>query len=275
MNDQVDPELAKVAATIEQDGVTRYGKDNWQTLVGAVHRAVPKGVNPAEILRAANPDWRCCKCFGQGRERGSGSGRKQWGSRKRGGVQQNPQRGAHRVPPQQRSHPLMVQGISKSRAISGDNRPLAQRSAAASTRLTNLGGLAPGGPMTESVLVDVLAEIDRLSKKSQVWDERLNGARIDLDTAISDHQQFLAKVAFEQRGVSRLAETDEYRILGTITDAMLRASTPTQVIVDRIAPKAPRQPGLALPGAISKPDFGGDVTAGAPPQGSCRPRSKS
>ena len=273
MNDQVDPELAKVAATIEQDGVTRYGKDNWQTLVGAVHRAVPKGVNLAQIPArqiqtgdAANALARAGKealaAAGSNGDRESEVAYSKIRSEERTAYRRS--RGLD---------PLMVQGISKSWAISGDNRPLAQRSAAASTRLTNLGGLAPGGPMTESVLVDVLAEIDRLSKKSQVWDERLNGARIDLDTAISDHQQLLAKVAFEQRGVSRLAETDADRILGTITDAMLRASTPTQVIVDRIAPKAPRQPGLALPGAISKPDFGGDVTAGAPPQGSCRPRS--
>jgi hypothetical protein len=50
---EVDPELAKVAQQIESDGVTRFGKDNWPVLIGAVHRAVPPGVNPAEILAAA------------------------------------------------------------------------------------------------------------------------------------------------------------------------------------------------------------------------------
>jgi hypothetical protein len=153
----------------------------------------------------------------------------------------------------------VVSSISKSWVVHGDGRPLAQRWETVSAQLVRLGGIV-SGPMTESVLADMQAEVERL-KKPQVWDERLNGAKIDLDIAISEHQQLLAKVAFEQRAVSRLAESDEFRIIGTITAKMLRAPEPTQSVVSRIAPKAPRQSQLALPGTIYKPDFRDDVDA--------------
>jgi hypothetical protein len=153
----------------------------------------------------------------------------------------------------------MVSGLSKPWAVTGDRAPLSVRWEAAATKLAHLGSSLPG-PITESNLADALREIGKLSKPVQ-FDERLNGAKVDLDTAISEHQQLLTKVAFEQRAIARLAETDEFRILGTITDVMLRAPEPTQSVVNRIAPKAPRQPGLALPGAISKPDLRDDVDA--------------
>jgi hypothetical protein len=49
----IDPELAKAAEAIEADGVQRFGKDNWPTLVGAINKSIPKGVDPADVLKAA------------------------------------------------------------------------------------------------------------------------------------------------------------------------------------------------------------------------------
>jgi hypothetical protein len=50
---EVDPKLAAAATEIENDGLRRFGKDTWPVLVDAVNKSIPRGVDPADVLKTA------------------------------------------------------------------------------------------------------------------------------------------------------------------------------------------------------------------------------
>jgi hypothetical protein len=52
MNEQqIDPALAQKAQEIENDGKRRFG-DAWPTYIDAVTRVLPKGTDPAAVIRS-------------------------------------------------------------------------------------------------------------------------------------------------------------------------------------------------------------------------------
>lgn len=52
-----DDELEKRAKAVTQEGVARFGQDDWQKMLSAVHRANPGGIAPeamGQVLAQAN-----------------------------------------------------------------------------------------------------------------------------------------------------------------------------------------------------------------------------
>jgi hypothetical protein len=146
----------------------------------------------------------------------------------------------------------MVSAVSKPWAVVGDRRSLASRWEIAASQLVKYGGVV-GGPMSESVLADMQAEIERL-RPVPAWDQRLVDAQVDFKQEVTQHQRLRDEILKEQRGLERLRQTPEHMVLGIISPLMMQKPEETAAVVTRLfGPVRPR--GYLNPGEAALPAF--------------------
>jgi hypothetical protein len=146
----------------------------------------------------------------------------------------------------------MVSALSRSWAVRGDSRSLAERWAETSAQIVALGGTV-SGPMLETTLQDMQAEVRRRTPAPE-WDAALAGGQREFWQVIRRHQILSDELAQRRLRLLQLRDSDAHKVLNDIPPALLEAPPDTQSMIDGLfGRQQPRH--LPVPGEINAPQF--------------------
>jgi hypothetical protein len=137
-------------------------------------------------------------------------------------------------------------------SVTGDGRSLRERWAEATDELIKLGGQATG-PMTETTLQDIQAEVRRRTPAPE-FDPALAEASRELWSVAQRYATLHADLVQRRLRLERLCDTDSHRILNDITPEMLTLPPRVEEVIDRLFGRQQSHP-YPVPGAISLPQF--------------------
>ena len=148
---------------------------------------------------------------------------------------------------------VVVSGISRSWAVRGDSRSLSERWAEATADLIKLGGQATG-PMTETALLDLQAEVRRRTPAPE-WDPALAAAGGELNGISQKYATLHADLTQKRLKLERLRDSDAHKILGDITPEMLAMPPAVQEVINSLFGPQQVDPFGPIPGKVYLPQF--------------------